>query len=265
MAGMPILESAAPLSLPARPELTDGRRVGVLLCHGFTGSPAAMRPWGEYLGSLGYGVEVPRLPGHGTTWREMNRTGWRDWHAEVERCFKQLVRDHDDVMLAGLSMGGSLVLRLAADHPDQVSGIVLVNPGVAMDLKILALLPVLKWVIPGLRGVAGDVKKQGVDELGYSVTPLKALDSMLRGWKILRGDLGRVRAPILYFHSAEDHVVDPSSSRIIAAGVSSTDFEERTLRDSYHVATIDNDAERIQTESAEFISRVTNTRSLGPA
>ena len=64
-------------------------------------------------------------------------------------------------------------------------------------------------------------------------------------------------APLLIWRSVEDHVVDPSSARIIAASVSSRDFEERLLTDSYHVATQDNDAERIFAESAEFVERVT--------
>ncbi len=57
------------LAAPARPDLTGGRSIGVLLSHGFTGQPASMTPWGEYLADRGYAVEVPRLPGHGTPGR----------------------------------------------------------------------------------------------------------------------------------------------------------------------------------------------------
>ena len=39
--------------------------------------------------------------------------------------------------------------------------------------------------------------------------------------------------------------------------MSSGEVEVRALEDSYHVATVDNDAERIFTESAEFVARVT--------
>jgi carboxylesterase len=74
---------------------------------------------------------------------------------------------------------------------------------------------------------------------------------------VLRSDLGNVTCPILVFRSSVDHVVDPSSARIIAAGVSSTDVGEEALEDSYHVATLDNDAERIFEGSAAFIERVT--------
>ena len=87
---MAILHSARPVSVAARPELTNGRRIGVLLSHGFTGSPDSMRAWGEHLAGLGYAVEIPRLPGHGTTWQEMNTTTYDDWYREAEGCFKTL-------------------------------------------------------------------------------------------------------------------------------------------------------------------------------
>ena len=75
-------------------------------------------------------------------------------------------------------------------------------------------------------------------------------------WKVVVPDLGRVTQPLLYFRSSADHVIDPSSSPTVLRGVASTDVEERTLDNSYHVATLDNDAERIFNESAEFIARV---------
>lgn len=254
-----IQPTALPFSAPADPGLTGGRRIGVLLSHGFTGSPASMRPWGEHLAALGHAVEVPRLPGHGTRWQEMNRTGWADWYGEVERAFEKLVEENDTVVVGGLSMGGSLVLRLAADHPDRVAGVVLVNPGLNMERKDLAVVPLLKWVLPAFPGIGNDIKKPDTSEGGYDWTPLKALDEMLHGWKVLRGDLGKVTAPVLYLHSDEDHVVDPSSARIIREQVSSTDFTRVELHDSYHVATLDNDAPLIFDTSVEFIRRVTAT------
>ena len=92
------------------------------MSHGFTGSPYSMKPWARHLAEHGYAVEVPLLPGHGTTWQEMNRTRWEDWYAEVTRAFDKLAAENDVVVAAGLSMGGALVLRLAADHPDRVAG-----------------------------------------------------------------------------------------------------------------------------------------------
>jgi carboxylesterase len=235
----------------------DGQRVGVLLSHGFTGSPASMVPWAEHLVAEGYGVAVPRLPGHGTSWQEANRTTWADWYGEVERAFEKLAADCDQVVVGGLSMGGGLVLELAANRGRQVAGIVLVNAAVNTLRKDVLALPVLKHLLGSFPGIANDIKKPGVEEHGYDRTPLRAAHSMMTGWKQVREDLPKVTQPILLFRSAEDHVVDPSSARIIRSQVSSRDVTERILEDSYHVATLDNDAPLIFSESADFVRRVT--------
>jgi carboxylesterase len=252
-----IAPSAEPFHADATPNPADGQRVGVLLSQGFTGSPASMVPWGRYLAEQGFGVAVPRLPGHGTTWQELNRTRWADWYGEIERAFEKLRANCDQVVVGGLSMGGSLVLRLAADRGRDVAGIVLVNPAVNIDRKDVLALPVLKHVVPAFPGIANDIKKPGVEEHGYTKTPLKATHSMLTAWKRLREDLPKVTQPVLMFRSTEDHVVDPSSARIITSTISSRDLTERMLENSYHVATLDNDAPAIFEESAQFVRRVT--------
>lgn len=247
----------APLSVPARPELLGGRRVGVLLSHGFTGSPVSMRPWGEYLGERGYAVEVPLLPGHGTTWQDLNGKTWADWYAVLTEAFEKLAAENDTVVVGGLSMGGALVLRLAADHPDRIAGIAVVNPALATKRLDVKLLPVLKLVVPSFPGLANDIKKPGAQEHGYDRTPLKAIHSLMTAWPGLVTDLPRITAPLLYFRSAEDHVVDGASEPIITSTVSSREVTVLPLPDSYHVATLDNDAPTIFEESAAFFARVT--------
>jgi carboxylesterase len=257
-----VLPTAQPLSVPARPQLTGGRRIGVLLSHGFTGSPGSMRAWGEFLAEQGYAVEVPRLPGHGTTWRDMNTTTWADWYGELTRVFDELAAANDAVVVGGLSMGGALVLRLAADAAqrdggDKIAGVVVVNPAVATKRWDVKLLPVLKHVLGAMPGIGSDIKKDGVVEDAYKHTPLKAAHSMMSAWPVLVADLGSIKAPLLYFRSAVDHVVDELSEPLILERVGSTDVTVTRLENSYHVATVDNDAERIFEDSAAFIARVT--------
>ncbi len=247
----------APMSTPAQPELTGGRRIGVLVQHGFTGSPASMRPWAEDLAARGYAVEMPLLPGHGTRWRDMNKVTWADWVATVEGAFDKLAAENDAVVAVGLSMGGALSLRLAADRGEELAGVVIVNLAIDTMRKDAVLLPVLKRIVPAFPGIRNDIKKPGMDEIAYPVIPLKAAASMSAGWVELRRDLPKITIPVLFFRSAEDHVADISSSRALNAGLSSKDFEERVLEDSYHVACLDNDAPRIFAESADFIERVT--------
>jgi carboxylesterase len=254
---MTISPFATPLSIPARPELTGGRKIGVLLSHGFTGSPASITPWGEHLGQLGYAVEVPRLPGHGTTWQEMNTTTWDDWYGELTRVFDKLCLENDAVVVGGLSMGAALALRLAAEHADRVAGVIVVNPAVAIGRFDVKLVPVLKHLVPSMPGIINDIKKPGGDEHGYTRTPLKALHTMIRGWRQLVAELPEIKAPVLYFRSTVDKVVDGLSEPLILEGISSDDVTMVRLENSYHVATIDNDAPEIFEKSAEFVRRVT--------
>jgi len=254
---VPFVPPAEPFTAEAVPAPEDGRRAAVLLVHGFTSTPASMVPWARHLAGTGLGVSVPRLPGHGTRWQDLNRTGWSDWYAEVERAFEKLRADVDEVVVAGLSLGGALALRLAADRGREVAGVVVVNPAVATERKDVLALPVLKHLVPSLRGIASDIKKGGVEEVAYPRTPLRATHSMMAGWRTLRADLPRVTQPLLMFLSAEDHVVDPSSARVVRARVSSRDLTERVLENSYHVATLDHDAPRLFEESAQFVRRVT--------
>ncbi len=253
--------SAVPVRPGAEPFSAEGGPVGVLLSHGFTGSPASMRPWGEHLAALGHTVRVPRLPGHGTTWQDMNRTRWQDWYAELETAFDDLVARCDTVVVGGLSMGGALALRLAEERADEVAAVVVVNPAIASGRFDVKLVPLLQWVVPSMPGIGNDIKKPGVDEVGYDRTPLKALASMLQLWKVIRADLASVRAPLLYLRSADDHVVDETSTPLVMEGVSSTVRELVPLPDSFHVATIDNDAETVFERSAAFIEEHARARS----
>ena len=151
-----------------------GGPVGVLLCHGFTGSPQSLHAWGEYLAAQGLSVSLPRLPGHGTTWQDLSRTGWLDWYTEVDVAFAALAKRCEQVFVFGLSMGGCLALRLAETHGSAVRGLVLVNPSLAPDTKLFVLAPVLKHVLKSLPGIASDIKKPGMAEVGYDRVPVRA-------------------------------------------------------------------------------------------
>ncbi len=245
-----------PLMPGAEPWFHEGNSTGVLLIHGFTGSPASMVPWGKAMAAHGLTVRVPRLPGHGSRWQDMNLTTWEDWYSEVERNFLILKQSCDKIFVFGLSMGGSLTLRLAEMHGDEIAGIVLVNPAVHSERPDRHLLPAISRVIGSFPGISNDIKKSGQDEVAYSKIPLKAAHSLSKLWKIIKSDISRVTQPLLLFRSEEDHVVEPSNAEWILKHVSSTDKAEVVLKDSFHVATLDNDAPLIESLSADFIQRL---------
>jgi carboxylesterase len=215
-----------------------------------------MKPWGMALAEQGWTVRVPRLPGHGTTWQEANLTTWEDWYGEAERNFQELRARCDKVFVMGLSVGGTLSLRLAEVHGDDVAGIVAINPAVHSENKLLLLLPVLSRVMAGFPGIVNDIAKPGQDEVGYDKLPLKAVRSLTEFWKITKDALPSIRQPLLVLHSAVDHVIEPSNSEHILASVSSADKTEVLLTESYHVATLDYDAEVIVRDSIAFVRRL---------
>lgn len=151
-------------------------------------------------------------------------------------------------------MGGCLALRLAEQRPEDVDALVLVNPAVNLKRKALLAVPALAHVLPAMPGIGNDIKKPGIDEIGYDKTPLKALASQLKLWKDTRANLSKVTAPLLFFRSDVDHVVDETTKAIVFAGVSSSVKEFVPLHDSYHVATIDNDAPLIYELTEKFIA-----------
>lgn len=230
--------------------------IGVLLCHGFTGCPQSMRPWGQHLAEHGYTVRCPRLPGHGTSWQECNRTRWQDWYGCVRAELESLLDECDSVFVFGLSMGGTLTLRLAQEYGSRIAGIVLVNPSVVTLRRDAKLLPVLSRVLPSFPGIAGDIAKPGATELSYDRLPLRAAHSLSKLWRVVRADLAKITQPVLLLHSAVDNIVEPDNARIVADGVRSRDFTQLLLPDSLHVATLDYDAPAIFASSLDFLRRV---------
>ncbi|MFI0709366.1 alpha/beta hydrolase [Streptomyces inhibens] len=245
-----------PLLPGAEPFRRDGGQVGVLVCHGFTGSPQSVRPWAEYLADQGLTVALPLLPGHGTRWQDLQITTWQDWYAEVDRELRALTERCTKVFVCGLSMGAALALRLAAKHGDAISGVAVVNPGNKVHDAAAPLLPVLRHLVRTTKGIASDIAKPGSEEVGYDRVPLHAAHSLRRLFQQVDSELPGVTQPLLVMTSPQDHVVPPVDSERILARVSSTDVRQTLLERSYHVATLDHDAEQIFRDTFAFISRL---------
>jgi carboxylesterase len=228
----------------------------VLLCHGFTGSPQSLRPWARYLAGQGLTVSLPLLPGHGTRWEDMALTGWPDWYAEVDRELRALRDRCSRVFVAGLSMGGALALRLAAKHGEGVEGVIVVNPANKVHGLSAYALPVARHLVRTTKGITSDIAKEGVLESGYDRVPLHSAHSLRTFLRMIDGELPQVTQPLLLLHSAQDHVVPAADSARVLGRVSSTDVTEILLEQSYHVATLDHDADRIFEESYAFIARI---------
>ncbi|UZX02662.1 alpha/beta fold hydrolase [Arthrobacter sp. CDRTa11] len=232
----------------------DGPRIGVVLSHGFTGSPHGLRSWAQSLADAGFAVRMPLLPGHGTSWQELARTRWTQWHTELDNAYLELDGSCDYVFAAGLSMGGALALRIAATRP--VAGVILVNPGLVIDDPRAPLAGILKLVLKSTPAIANDILKPGMDEGAYPRTPVAAAHELNKMFKDTIRLLPRVTAPVRVFRSTVDHVVSDTSIVALRRGLTHAPLHLTSLSNSYHVATLDNDAEEIFRGSSEFIRSV---------
>jgi carboxylesterase len=245
-----LLEGAEPFSAPGGPD-------GALVFHGFTGSPHSIRGVARALAGAGLAVEAPLLPGHGTSMDDMLRTGWDDWRATAEEAYDDLAGRCRRVVVAGLSVGGSLATSVAADHPD-VAGLVVVNPYIdppALSFQdiLRGLLAEGETVIPSHLG--SDIADGEAREVGYSGTPIAPLLSLCEGLDRLLPRLADVTCPVLVMTSVEDHVVPPVSSDVLAEHVSGP-VERVRLENSFHVATLDHDRDEIERRAVDFARKV---------
>ncbi|MFP3579505.1 alpha/beta fold hydrolase [Arthrobacter sp. SIMBA_036] len=229
-----------------------GPRVGVVMSHGFTGSPHSVRPWAEHLAAAGYAVRVPLLPGHGTTWQDMSKRSWREWHQAVDDAYRELASECDFVFATGLSMGGTLALRIAATRP--VAGTVVVNPGLVLDDPRAVMVAALKYVLKSTPAIANDILKPDQDEGAYSRTPVAAAHELKKMYRDTAGLLPRISTPVRVYRSTVDNVISNASLDFLRAKVQAP-VDVRYLRNSYHVATMDNDAPEIFAGTVEFIQR----------
>lgn len=249
-----ILPGAEPWSHQAdRPDAA-----GALVLHGFTGNPSSMRGLAEAFAGAGMHVEMPRLPGHGTSVDDMLGTSWVDWWGEAEAAYQRLAARTSKVVVVGLSMGGSLTLRLGAAHPE-IAGLVCINP--ATQPQAPEVIEMLQGMVDAgtevMPGIGSDIADPDQKESAYDGAPLRPLLSMMReGLGPMAELLPATTMPLLLINSVNDHVVEPAQSEYLAATYGGR-VERLVLERSYHVATQDFDRDLIAERSVEFARRVT--------
>ena len=241
----------------AEPMSVDGGPVGVLVLHGFTGNPQSMRPLADAFAAAGHSVEMPLLTGHGTVVEDMLDTTWADWSADAEAAYERLAARTEQVVVVGLSMGGSLTLWLATRHPE-LPGIICVNPATQAAAEVREVIQAM--VDSGdevMVGIGSDVADPDSPESAYADTPLRPLLSMFDAANGIQADLPKITCPLLLFTSPQDHVVPPGDSDYLAEQVSGP-VERISCDRSYHVATLDYDKDMIIERSLDFIEKVTS-------
>jgi carboxylesterase len=239
------------------PFSSRGSSMGVLVLHGFTGNPYSMRPLAERCAKTGYSVELPRLPGHGTSLEDLVPWRWPDFVEVALGAYDDLAERCDKVAVVGLSVGGGLTALIAEQRPS-VAGCVFINPmlkgpGAEMEQGLQDLIDSGLEVLATDGG--SDIKKEGTTEAKYEGWPLRALQSVIEGVEVVDANLSSITAPSLLLSSREDHTVAPDNGDEIVEN-SSGPVERIWLEESYHVATLDNDQELVERSTVEFLAKV---------
>lgn len=253
----PIIPGAEPWSAAGE---GDRARTGVVVLHGFTGNPNSTRPTGQALAAAGYRVEVPCLPGHGTSVKDLGRTRYADWYDAAQRVVEHVAATTDRVAVVGLSMGGTLTLDLASSRPDLVVAAAVINPQILDPIQALAkLAPVLQYVAPyvprDLAGLpTGDIARPSADEHAYPKVATRAAQSLIGELPRIRRQLADLSQPLLVAYSPQDHSVPPDNARALRGLVGSDAVTEVVLERSYHVATLDYDAPALEQALLELLA-----------
>jgi carboxylesterase len=247
-----VMPGAEPFSAPGGPH-------GALVLHGFTGTPQSMRGLAKAFAAEGYAVELPRLPGHGTSVDDMATTTFADWSGAVEHAYNDLSGRSERIVVAGLSMGATLAAWLAVRHPE-IAGLVVINGAFAPPEPDMRA-GIEQLVAQGVARIAGpgnDVADPDQTELAYSEVSPPQLLSLLDELDTLQSELPQIRCPSLVITSDNDHVVPPGSSDHYAAHVGGPVERMRLVR-SFHVATLDFERADIEAAAVSFAGRVTGS------
>lgn len=247
---------------PPVPDAFDfsGSSTGVLLIHGFTGSPSEMRPMGEYLAQQDYTAVGPLLPGHGTTWQDMARCKWQDWANATEQAYQSLKGRCREVFVCGGSLGGLLTLYLAKRHPE-IAGIIPMAPALFVTDWRAGLSGLIKYFV---QFNPYDPERDGTDLSdpearkrfiwSYSGTPVAAAEQLVYLQRTVRRDLGKITVPALIMMGTRDQSVKLKSAVYALEHIGSSDKELIWLTNSGHCLWIDSERERVWQKAHEFLA-----------
>jgi carboxylesterase len=237
-----------------------GADIGVLVSHGFTGSPASVLPLARHLAEAGCNVECPLLTGHGPDWRPLKTATAEDWLRDLGEALERLKARSRIVFVTGLSMGGTLVLRLAETDP-AIRGVALINHALVFENPLVPLAFLLKHVVPSTPSIASDILDPSVTEPSSGRTPTAGVAQLHRLTRLVRADLPRLQQPLLILKSRQDHVLSARNAHITLKEAGSARKELVWLDRSYHVATLDHDKDLIAERCLAFFTGLAQEQS----
>ena len=235
--------------------LLKGGSKGVLLIHGFTGSPAEMLLLGKFLNRAGYTVFGVRLAGHGTNELNLMRTTNEDWFNSVLDGYQILSCLCERIFVVGHSMGALLTLKLS--HVRKVDKIITLAAPMFIDesLNLKDLPPrnecrnfcfikprrMLKNVPPAVNKVYRKMPYVCIHELVHLMEEVKFL-------------LPKITAPILIMHGEDDHTATPYSAIFMYEKVSSINKQKIFVPNCGHLLPLNDSRYFVFVEVLKFLN-----------
>lgn len=219
----------------------NAREIGVVLVHGFLASPAELRSYGEKLAALGYPVIGVRLRGHGTSPWDLRDRNWKEWLGSVRRGFEIISAFADHICLVGFSTGGALALRLAAEQPENLAGVVAVSVPIKFRNRNLIFVSVIhginkltKWVssLEGLMPFRSNESEH--PDINYRHIPMRGLFELRRLVDDMKRRLSDVTCPVAVIQGTEDQIIDPKSAEIVLKKIASKDASLHMIPSKRH-------------------------------
>jgi len=243
-------------AIEPKPFYFKGNEIGVLLVHGFTGSPVELLPLGEFLAGQGCTVLGVRLAGHGTSPEDLAQTGWRDWVASAREGLERLRAEREQVYIVGYSLGGLITLHLASRYPIDGAAL-LATPLYAKDWR-LAMIPLARHFIRYIHMGGPESPDPEVRERfwSYDRWPLNSLHQVTKFMKQTRLELPQVRVPLLILHGDLDQTVPADCPQEIHDRAASVDKTILHFANSTHSLPQDHDREQVWQSIHQFIARL---------
>jgi carboxylesterase len=256
--------------LPVERLIAGDGALGCLLVHGLTGTPAEMMPIAHALRGR-HPLWIVRVAGHGTTVTDLAETSWLDWHASAARGLHALAAVVPRVVVIGLSMGALLAVHLAIEQPQQVAGVALLSPAIALRRGTVRRLSRLLHALAALDARSALLRarlarvlfpKDGSDiadsevraqHPGYRHVPLRALLNILMLQRVVRREAPQVTQPALVVHAVHDHTCPIAAARELYDRLGSAEKRLVVLERSFHVVTVDCERARVRAEVEAFV------------
>ena len=232
----------------------------LLMLHGFGDTPQTLRYLGGRLHAAGFTVRAPLLPGHGRGLRDFAAARAEDYASAARDELARLRERASWVGVIGLSMGGAIAARLAAEA-DDVRALALLAPyltpprAVALVARTASLWSL---AVPYFGGRGGESSVHDpvarAESFAYGMFPPRAVRALCSTAAAGRRALPSINVPTLVVNSRDDNRIPFALAETATARLAGP-TERRWVTGCGHVITVDYCRDVVADMVLDFLAR----------